>query len=623
MMVFALCSVVCAICVLQAQAWRLQPTEPFAPPVLRRDEPILQAAFRSIDTSISEAGQNDSQPWKRNITSFSIAVTSSSQTLWTSSHTASVLGDYADSPPNNVSDGTYFRIASISKVFTVLAALIEQEAKTWTLKDPITKWVPELLQTANPHLVDWENISLESLASQLGGVVREYGQSDLIDPFEDRQYGFNNPVEVGLPPVDGAEIPPCGENRPGTRPCTRKGTFVVHGSTIDRIAILIRISLEILDGLITRPPLFEPNDRATYSNMNFVLLGFALEALSGQSYKEILDQKIFQPLGMERSRLTKPPDGQGVIPNATNDWNADIGTYGPTGGIYTTASDLMRLARAILNHELLNKSTTNAWFKPHSYSPSWSFAYGMPWEIFRSSDLLPDSNRIQTILTKAGGLRGYSSQLLLLPEYNIGIIVLVAGDGHALAWLREEILKAVVPAVDAIARKQAAERFSGTYASPDDTHMNSSISVEVQGSSGLMLTSWISNGTNFLATYVKMSQKASGSPGRPGKVQLTPSGTNRGSSNGDVVWRAQFVADELPAAAGVIDMHLVTDVDTFTYAARSVEEFVFATDSEGIASEVRLPGLRITLTKQRQQQPKTAGSNAWDDRSVWYLMRPL
>ncbi|KAL8646122.1 MAG: hypothetical protein Q9210_006311 [Variospora velana] len=590
-MVFALYSVVCAICVLQAQAWRLQPTEPFPSPVLSRDEPILQAVFRSIDTSISEAAQSKPVPWNTNITSFSIAVTSSSQTLWTSSHTASVPGDYAGSPPSNVSADTYFRIASISKVFTVLAALIEQEAQNWTLKDPITKWVPELLQTSNPHLVDWEDISLESLASQLSD-----GQSDLIDPFEDRQYGFNNPVEVGLPPVDSDEVPPCGENRPGTRPCTRK---------------------EILDGLITRPPLFEPNDQATYSNMNFVLLGFALQALSGQSYEEILNQRIFQPLGMERSRLTKPPDGQGVIPNATNDWNADIGTYGPTGGIYTTASDLMKLARAILNHKLLNKSTTNAWFKPHSYSPSWSFAYGMPWEIFRSSDLLPDSNRIQTIITKAGGLRGYSSQLLLLPEYNIGIIVLVAGDGHALAWLREEILKAVVPAVDAIARQQAAERFSGTYVSPD-THMNSSISMEVQGSSRLMLTSWISNGTDFLATYVKMSQQTSGSPG-PGKVQLMPSDTNRGS-NGDV-WRAQFVADELPAAAGVIDMHLVTDVDTFTYAARSVEEFVFAMDSGRIASEVHLPGLRTTLTKQ-QQQPEKAVSDAWD-RTIWNLMRPL
>ncbi|KAL9012451.1 MAG: hypothetical protein Q9173_002788 [Seirophora scorigena] len=352
--------------------------------------------------------------------------------------------------------------------------------------------------------------------------------------------------------------------------------------------------------------------------MNFVLLGFALEALSGQSYEDIVALRIFQPLGMEHSRLTKPPDGEGVIPNVTNDWNADIGTYGPTGGIYTTASDLAKLARAILNHQMLDEGTTNAWFKPRSYSPSWSFAYGMPWEIFRSSGLLPDSDRIQTVITKAGGLRGYTSQLLLIPEYNLGIVVLVAGEGHALAWLREELLKAVVPAVDSIARQQTAERFSGIYISADK-QINSSISVNVQGSSGLVLTSWISNGTDFLATYIQMFQHVSGSAA-PGKVQLTPSLTKRGSEG--VVWRAEFVPDELLAAARVIDMRLVTDVDTFTYASRSVEEFSFSMDLSGIASKVHLPGLRITLTKQQQQKKKVVPDDAWV-RSVSNLMRPL
>lgn len=243
----------------------------------------------------------------------------------------------------------------------------------------------------------------------------------------------------------------------------------------------------------------------------------------------------------------------------------------------------------------------------------------MPWEIFRSSDLRPGSNRIQTIITKAGGLRGYTSQLLLMPEYNLGIVVLVAGDGNALAWLREKLLKAFVPAVDGIARQQTAERFSGTYISADK-HINSSISVDVQGSSGLVLTSWISNGTDFLATYIQMFQHVSGSAA-PGKVQLTPSLTKRGSSESDV-WRAQFVQDELPAAAGVIDMRLITDVDTFTYASRSVEEFVFSMNPSGVASKVRLPGLRITLTKQRQQRREVVPDDAWV-RSVWNLMRPL
>ena len=63
--------------------------------------------------------------------------------------------------------------------------------------------------------------------------------------------------------------------------------------------------------------------------MAFVLLGLALEAASGLSYEAMIDETIFNPLGMSRARLSKPPDAEGVIPNMTNDWAADIGTYGP------------------------------------------------------------------------------------------------------------------------------------------------------------------------------------------------------------------------------------------------------------------------------------------------------
>lgn len=287
-------------------------------------------------------------------------------------------------------------------------------------------------------------------------------------------------------------------------------------------------------------------------------------------------------------------------------------TKSSTGGIYTTASDLVLFARAIITNKLLDGSTTNVWFKPHSYSESWSFAYGMPWEIFRTQGLLSDSDRIQTIITKAGGVRGYSSHLILIPEYDVGVVVLVAGDGHALSWLREEILTALTPVLEGIARQQTTNRLSGTYVS-SNAQINSSISLEVQGPS-LVITSWTSNGTDFLARYIDMSKRAGG-VGGPGKVQLTPAGIRRGERG--EVWRVQFVPDEM-SLKGIIDTRLITDVDTFTYAARSVEEFIFVIDAAGSATEVKLPAFRITLKRQHQ-----AGTmSAFGDR-LHKLMKPL
>ncbi|KAL8718364.1 MAG: hypothetical protein Q9225_004490 [Loekoesia sp. 1 TL-2023] len=161
------------ILVIEVTSWRLEPTEPFAPPSLIKDEPSLSNVFGELKSTVQKAAKRESSPWKTNITSFSIAVTSASETLWTSSYTAPVLGNYVDSSPSDVTEHTYFRIASISKVFTVFAALVEQQAKNWSLQDPITKYVPELLEGANADTVDWGTITLETLASQLSGIPRE------------------------------------------------------------------------------------------------------------------------------------------------------------------------------------------------------------------------------------------------------------------------------------------------------------------------------------------------------------------------------------------------------------------------------------------------------------------
>ncbi|CAO1602427.1 hypothetical protein XANCAGTX0491_006038 [Xanthoria calcicola] len=555
---------------------RLEPANPFPPPTLHPKSQGLDVIFDNLERDVQDAARNGSSPWLNDITSFSVAVTSTTQTLWTTSYTAPILGNYSNGPPTTMSDQSYFRIASISKVFTVLAILLQEKAGNCSLRDPISRHVSELNERAgaDPHTAEWDSITLETLASQLSGIPREYGQCDMTDPLTDRVYRFDDPVDIGLPPVYDSDVPPCGRNRPGTRPCSRK---------------------EILDGLMKLPPSFEPNYKATYSNLAFVLLGFALENMTGLEYADVVRSSIFDPLGMERASLARPPDTEGIIPSLPNDWNVDVGTYGSTGGIYTTASDLALFARSVLAKNLLDTTTTNAWFHPRSFSSSWSFAYGMPWEIFRTSDMLPDSDRIQTIFTKGGALNGYFSQLLLIPEYNLGLVVLVAGDGHATRWLREKVLKLLIPAVEQIARDQAASKLSGSYMSNDAT-INSSTTFEVSGSRGLVLTSWLSNGTDFLAQYGDMSNPKR----KRGHVQLTPSNVSRGKNS--EVWRAAYVLDELLPSDEIVNANLIVDVDIFSYASRSLEEFVFELDDSGRATKVTLPGFRITLDRQADRE---------------------
>ena len=150
-----------------------EPSEPLPAPRLDPGSPDLEGLFSGLDSAIEQALTETTTSWNTTITSHAIDVTSVNETLWQSFHTAPLLGEYDDGGPTNVTGNTAFRIASISKVFTVLAILVQQREGKLSLKDPVTKYLPDLRENDISDGVQWEHISLESLASQLSGIPRE------------------------------------------------------------------------------------------------------------------------------------------------------------------------------------------------------------------------------------------------------------------------------------------------------------------------------------------------------------------------------------------------------------------------------------------------------------------
>lgn len=73
---------------------------------------------------------------------------------------------------HNVDGDTVYRIGSTTKLFTALSILL-LEGKV-NLSDPVSKYVPRLgdLSGANNSLttVDWNTVTIEALASHMGGV---------------------------------------------------------------------------------------------------------------------------------------------------------------------------------------------------------------------------------------------------------------------------------------------------------------------------------------------------------------------------------------------------------------------------------------------------------------------
>lgn len=107
-------------------------------------------------------------------TSYSVEITSSKETLWSSHHTARERNE-SRIGAEVVNGNSVYRIASITKTFTTLGILQQHAAGNLSLDDPIEKYIAEL-QGHQSGNIPWKDITLRTLASQLSGIPRECQQ---------------------------------------------------------------------------------------------------------------------------------------------------------------------------------------------------------------------------------------------------------------------------------------------------------------------------------------------------------------------------------------------------------------------------------------------------------------
>jgi len=113
--------------------------------------------------------------------------------------------------------------------------------------------------------------------------------------------------------------------------------------------------------VLSEPLLYPPGTRVEYSDLNAMLLGWVVEAASGQPLDRFVDRRVLQPAGMSETRYLptralRPrivPVGlwRGhAISGEVHDQNAArLGGVSGHAGLYSTGSDLARYAQLLLN----------------------------------------------------------------------------------------------------------------------------------------------------------------------------------------------------------------------------------------------------------------------------------
>ena len=289
-----------------------------------------------------------------------------------------------------VTENTLFAIGSVTKAFTVatVGALVDDGLLDW--ERPLRDYVPEV-RLNDPVVTD--RLSMVDLLSHRSGLPRH----DL--------------AWVGHPDRSRADL-------------------------VRRLRFL---------------PLSKDLRQAfQYCNLGYGLAGYVVEALSGSPWEDHLRTRLLAPLRMDRSKLTvedmlADPDHatayerrKGVVVPVPQ---RSVTALAPAGAINSCAADMARWLLAQLSagqvegQSVMSVGTLARQHAAHMVLPedrtfplSTRHAYGLAWMI--------GQYRGHRLAEHGGGIDGFQTECMLLPDDGIGVAVMTNTSSSAMAPVR-------------------------------------------------------------------------------------------------------------------------------------------------------------------------------------------
>lgn len=246
--------------------------------------------------------------------------------------------------------------------------------------------------------------------------------------------------------------------------------FDDHGNGDDALARAVRAFHDL-------PQYAPPGELWAYSNAGFDLAGRAIENVLGTTFEQAMRERIFEPLGMDRSTYFAA-DAVGHSVAVGHLYNGDGGIRvaepfqiprraNPAGGIIATVAELIRFAElhigdgAFGDVRILKPETARAMRELHAeadFTRRWGFGWS-----------LREINGVQAV-EHTGATNGFMGRLCVIPERNFALAIVTNGEngGSVHSAIYSHVLQQVVgfrrnqPSPLALDRQQLA-RFEGHY----------------------------------------------------------------------------------------------------------------------------------------------------------------
>ena len=216
-----------------------------------------------------------------------------------------------------------------------------------------------------------------------------------------------------------------------------------------------------------------PGTVTSYSSYGMSLAGLLVEELTGSSYAEYVETRIFRPLGMNDSRImTKAGDERGLAaPYEIDDGRAQRMDYEwystpPVASAVSSAMDMGRLLIALTDHAILSRPTLRSMMTTqatlHPDVPGWGYGFQL------------DSVNGRGVAEHGGDIGGFAGLLVIVPDKRFGFFIMHHGEGSSLRFVvRQMLLDQLLPgrmAAPAALRGVDLTPYIGTYRASFSCH---------------------------------------------------------------------------------------------------------------------------------------------------------
>jgi CubicO group peptidase (beta-lactamase class C family) len=258
---------------------------------------------------------------------------------------------------------TKFRLGSITQQFTAAAILLLEERGRLKVEDPVRKYLPDAPAA-------WEKITIFNLLTHTSGIP------DLS--------GFPDYFQIQPLPI-----------------------------TPERLVARFR----------DKPLEFTPGEHWHYSTSGYLLLGYLIEKISGESYEAFVKENLFSPVGMNDSGYDSSSaiishHASGYIPSRDGPLPAGfvhMSVAFSAGGLYSTTGDLLRWEQGLFGGRVLSRASLQKMTTPFKED----YAFGL-------SVRVVDGHRL---IEHGGDIEGFNAHLAYYPDDRVTVVVLANLSG--------------------------------------------------------------------------------------------------------------------------------------------------------------------------------------------------